>query len=591
MFMATLNTEYLVAVLHEANAAQHGHKGAIYQRACNFLGVSMQTLHNQLTALRCTTRKRRADAGKHGLSLDDAKIISAYLMEGYRKNNKKMIKIAEAVSSLRANGLIIAGTVDEDTGELTPLSAAAVARALRTYNLHPEQLRRPSPHIHMQSKHPNHVWQLDASVCTLYYLPSGDTLIETNQAVHYKNKPDNMAAISQQRVIRYVVTDHCSGVIRWRYYPHSESGENTVKFLVWSILPKANKRHDPFHGVPFILMVDPGATSAGLVKRFCDRLTIDLHVNKPGAPRSKGQVECAQNIVEINFEQGLRFCGRKIHSIDELNNLADVYQVHFNSTAIHTRHGMTRHNCWMHIKPEQLRIIPAGVDLFSIAASNPETRTVAGDLTVQYLGKGRTWKVNNVPFASVGDVLTVCHNPLSGRVMAVITGEDGRETYIELEESLRGEWGFFEDAAVIGNNFTSHKDTALDTHRKDVARIATGASTIDEAEKVRKRKSYEPFGGRIDPFITANTTVLPVVLPRSGVTVAGQYAPTELLHKNATEIMKWMRRHLGDDWVPAMNAELQKRFPDGATEPELEQVLADLRAGRTVGGTARLQAV
>jgi hypothetical protein len=53
----------------------------------------------------------------------------------------------------------------------------------------------------------------------------------------------------------------------------------------------------------------------------------------------------------------------------------------------------------------------------------------------------------------------------------------------------------------------------------------------------------------------------------------------------------WLRGQLGDDYQPTMLADLQKRFPDGATEPELKQVLADLRAGRTAGGKARLHAV
>lgn len=591
MFMASINTEYLVALAHEANAAPHGHKGSIYKRACDFLGVSMQTLHREMAALRTTKRKRRSDAGCHQLPLEEAKIVSAYLMEGYRQNDKKMIKVEAAVESLRANGLILAAAIDTDTGEMTPLSASAVSRALRSYNLHPEQLRRPSPHIHLRSKHPNHVWQVDASVCTLYYLPAGEALIETNKAMHYKNKPENMEAISQQRVIRYVLTDHCSGVIRWRYYPHSESGENTVKFLAWAVKPKAKLTQDPFYGVPFMLMVDPGATSAGLVKRFCDRLTIELHVNKPGAPRSKGQVEKGQDIVETNFEQGLRFCGRKIGSIDELNALADIYQRHFNSTAIHTRHGQTRHSAWMHITEEQLRIVHEDVDLFSLATSNPDTRVVGGDLTVQYLGKGRTWKVNNVPFVSVGDTLTVCHNPLSGMVMAVVTGDEGRETYIELQEATRDDWGFFQDGPVIGESYSSHKDTVLDQNRKEVARIATGAASIDEAEKKRRRKGYEPFDGRIDPFITANTTELPAMLPRAGRDISGQYATTELLKMNSVQAAKWLLGRLGDEYRPELLADVNARFPEGPTEEDLEQVLADLAVGRSASGKARLQAV
>lgn len=114
MFMASLDTAYLVGILHEAATAGHGKKGAIYARACEFLGVSLQTLHRELAAIRLNSRKRRADAGNHQLPLAEAKILSSYLMEGYRQNNKKMVSVQEAVNSLRANGLIVAGTVDQE---------------------------------------------------------------------------------------------------------------------------------------------------------------------------------------------------------------------------------------------------------------------------------------------------------------------------------------------------------------------------------------------------------------------------------------------------------------------------------------------
>lgn len=588
MIMASLDTAYLVGIMHEAAAAGHGKKGAIYARACEFLGVSLQTLHRELAAIRINNRKRRADAGNHQLPLAEAHIISAYLMEGYRQNNKKMVAIGEAVSSLRANGLIMAGYVDTDTGELIELSDSAIARALRSYNLHPEQLRRPAPHVNLRSKHPNHVWQIDASVCTLYYLPTGESLIETNQAVHYKNKPGNLEKISQQRVIRYVGTDHCSGVIRWRYFPHSESGEHTVQFIAWMIKPKAALTLDPFYGVPFIIQVDPGATSAGLVQRFCDRLGIDLHVNKPGAPRSKGQVENGNNLVEVNFEQGLRFCGHKIKSIADLNQHADVYQRYFNATRKHTRTGMTRTEGWLHIKPHELRTVNEAIDLLALATSKPESRKVGGDLTISYKGK---WKVAKLPFVQVGDEVLVCDNPLNGMVMAVIVGDDDRETYVELEQVAINEWGFDADGPVIGDNYASHADTVADTNRKLVTQIATGTTNLDDAKKARSRKGYAPFDGKIDPFKQANETVLPAALPKTGTAMGTAAAEIELKRMNKVQMAKWLQGRLLHDYEPAMLADLSKRFPDGATEPDMEAVLADLRAGRSASGKARLQAV
>ncbi|WP_054772764.1 hypothetical protein [Methylogaea oryzae] len=51
-----------------------------------------------------------------------------------------------------------------------------------------------------------------------------------------------MQAIELFRVIRYVITDHCTNLTRWRYYPHSESGEHTVRFLAWAMRPRRTRK-------------------------------------------------------------------------------------------------------------------------------------------------------------------------------------------------------------------------------------------------------------------------------------------------------------------------------------------------------------
>ena len=54
------------------------------------------------------------------------------------------------------------------------VAAIDVARALRGYGLHPEQLRRLPAAQQQSTPHPNHTWQMDASVCTLFYLDDDD---------------------------------------------------------------------------------------------------------------------------------------------------------------------------------------------------------------------------------------------------------------------------------------------------------------------------------------------------------------------------------------------------------------------------------
>jgi len=127
---------------------------------------------------------------------------------------------------LRANGEIRAEFIDPATGELRPLSDSAISRALKAYALHPEQLLRPSAHTELKSLHPNHVWQIDASLCVLYYLDARNAR-ETGLQVmdadkFYKNKPAALKRVEADRVWSYEVTDHYSGAIFANPAPSSQ---------------------------------------------------------------------------------------------------------------------------------------------------------------------------------------------------------------------------------------------------------------------------------------------------------------------------------------------------------------------------------
>ncbi|MFO6204436.1 integrase, partial [Pseudomonas aeruginosa] len=109
--------------------------------------------------------------------------------------------LEDAVEALRASKMIRADVIDEDTGEIRPLSISAISRALYSFGVHPQQLLQPAPVSELRSRHPNHVWQIDASLCVLYYLkPGADEhgnglrVMEHDQ--FYKNKPKNVARIA-----------------------------------------------------------------------------------------------------------------------------------------------------------------------------------------------------------------------------------------------------------------------------------------------------------------------------------------------------------------------------------------------------------
>ncbi|OQD07296.1 integrase, partial [Burkholderia cenocepacia] len=310
--MSAVLNERIVAVAQAARAAGHGKKGAIYNAACRELGLSFTTLMRKLKEATVTTqRKRRVDAGQSSLTRDEAMLISATLIESTRKNGKRLYTVGDAVEILRSNGMIRAEFLDESTGELRPLSDSAIQRALRMYGVHPDQLLAPAPVTELASLHPNHVWQIDASLCVLYYLkPVADArangLRVMDHAEFYKNKPKNLARIAADRVWSYEISDHASDWIYTEYVMGAESGENLCSTLINAMQERAGA--DLLHGVPRILMLDAGsANTASMTRNLCRSLGIELIVHKVGNARATGQVENARNLIERKFEPGLKF--------------------------------------------------------------------------------------------------------------------------------------------------------------------------------------------------------------------------------------------------------------------------------------------
>jgi len=568
---------------NEWHTTAHGDKRPLLEDACRVLGVSDKTFYRYLKQLRPTVRKRRADAGGTGLTLDEARAISAYLMEGFRLNNKrKAIKLEIAVKTLRAEGKIIAGQIDPETGEIKFLSLSAIHRALRDYNLHPSQLRVSEPSNKLATEHPNQLWQIDGSVCVLYYLPDGSHVIEElDEGKHYKNKPQNLKAIEERRVIRYVLTDHTTNVTRFKYYPHAESAEHSVDFLCWAMAPKANPA-DPFHGRPAKLYVDPGATAGGLVARLCIRLGIELVVHKARNAKATGSVENGQWRVESEFEQGLRFQRQRINSFDTLNALAEVWQLHYNATAKMGRHGMARFEAWMYITAAQLVVTTSAARLKDLASSEPEQRIVSPNLTVSFDGK--IWSVREVPGVMVKGKIPVCWHPYRDCAMAVSQDADGRELHIELADVTgmvdpqQGQWGFQTNANKAGT-FATMPDTVGERNRKELALMASGSSTHEEDKKKRRKvKEYMPFNGEVNPFKTAETAQLPSYIDKRGTvldmpTPRVETLPLTVVH--AAQLLMARLAEAGIDWTAGHMKSLRGRYPEGVPEAALDGLLEE----------------
>jgi len=582
--MNAVLTERLVAVALAARKTGHGGKGAIYETACRDLGLSRATLLRKLKEVSVMAqRKRRSDAGQSALTRDEAMMISAVLMESTRKNGKRLYSVVDAIETLRANGMIRAEYLDTSTGELRPLSESTVHRVLRVYGLHPDQLLAPAPVTELASDHPNHVWQIDASLCVLYYLkPSADNrangLRVMDHAEFYKNKPKNVARIAADRVWSYEITDHTSDWIYTEYVMGAESGENLCSVLINAMQERGGA--DLLHGVPRILMLDAGsANTAAMTRNLCRSLGIELEVHKVGNARATGQVENSRNIIERKFEPGLKF--QPVNSLDELNALAKKWRMHFNATAIHRRHNRTRSQVWMAIRADQLIKAPSIEVCRELAVATPESRKVTPKLRVSF--QGREYDVSTVPGVMVGEKVMVTRNPWrDDAAQVVLVGEDGHEVFHVVNEVQKNEFGFSTDAARIGESYKRHADTPAQTALKEIEQLVTGTDSQAAAEAARKAKAL-PFGGQLDPYKHIDDATLPTYLPRRG-TAHDLVAPkVELPPLSLVEASKQIKPKVeasGGEWTADRYRWLQQRYPDGVPQEQLDTIIAELTGPR-----------
>lgn len=571
--------ERLQIVMRQAEQAGHGNKNAVYQAAAIELGMSLATLHRKLKEVAMPKlRKKRADAGNSHLSLDEARMISAYLMESMRANGKRLSSVEDALEVLRSNKVIEASRVDEKTGEVISLSVSAVIRALRQHGLHPDQQNRASPKSQLASKHPNHVWQIDPSLCVLYYMPhaQGEALQVMSEKEFYKNKPANIRRIENERVWRYVITDHTSGWIFVHYVLGAESGKN----LVDSFIEATQKRHDqdPVHGVPQMVMVDPGSANTGAVfKNLCRALNIHLQVNQPGQPWAKGQVEKGNDIVECNFEHRLKFLSNPPTNLALLNEQAASWMRWFNATKTHTRTGETRYSVWLKITAEQLRIAPPAQVMRELAVSAPVTRVVSPKLEINFSGK--VYSVKDLPHAMVGEKVVVTRNPWRNddSAQVIYTNDEGKEVIQVLEAEKFNEFGFNVDAALIGSEYKAMPDKKNDKERKEIERLLMGSSTNAEAEKSRKAKKT-PFAGSIDPMKPFSDTKLTEYIKKRGTDMEIESPIVELKPLTHAAAAKKLAANPLKFWNGAEHfAWLKQRYPNGVPEDELGNIAQQLQ--------------
>ncbi|ENY6783339.1 transposase family protein [Providencia rettgeri] len=587
--MNPLLNERLVAIAHQAKVAGHGNKESIYQMACEELQMSRSTL---LKALKKATyqppRKQRSDAGGTTLSREEALTISAAWMESRRSNDKRLYSLKNIVNHLRTNDLIVAGRMDDATGEFLPLSVDAISRALRSYRLHYDQLQAPSPSLRLASHHPNHVWQIDASICVLYYLKNPnkrhkgkpDSGLRIMDAAEFnKNKPKNLERIVNDRVWSFEIIDHTTHWIYPEYRFGGESAENFLDVMINAM--QARGGADVLQGIPQILYTDPGsALVSSSLLNMCKALGIRHIAHKAHNARATGAVEKARDIIECDFEAGLRFVS--VNSIEQLNHYARLWRMHYNRTQIHSRYKSSRTDAWLKITAEQLMKAPSPEVCREMALSAPESRTVGSDLHIKY--RTKEWDVRHLPNICVGDEIFVTRNPWhEDEARVVMRDEDGFECYHAIHAVTQSEWGYAETNPVIGECYGSMPTTTTEQHRAQVQQIAYGTHNEDETAAARKAKAI-PFAGRFNPYKEMEDSIHPEYLPKQGQISAAHTVNIERKPLSHLEAAKRLRERFieeGMTWSAFHYQNMSSRYPDGVPDTELGALYQALIASET----------
>lgn len=555
--IALAKLDYLRQTAQKLKEAGHGQKGAVVVSSCQFLSISKAELYRQLETVGYQSeRKTRSDKGTSAISAEVAKEIGGLLMTSKRANDKQLASIKSVNQLLQANGV-----------ELN-VCDTTIARALKRHHFHPEQLNVPSAHIRQRSLYPNHVWQIDASVCVLFYLPKGGVQI-MEEKEFYKNKPDNFDKIKRERVIRYVITDHYSGWLYVEYVGGAEDSKNLIHCFLNAIQQRS--RQEPMHGVPHILMMDKGSANlSGYFLNLLDRLQVKHIEHAAGNPRAKGQVECAQNLVERDFESLFRI-GKlaSIKNIDELNAYAAQWRAAFNQASVHTRTKQTRNQVWLTIKSDQLRIAPPMDICQELVTTVPKSATVKGDLTVTHTVKGfgnQSYDVRHIPNAFVKAQLQIVVNPYRAPDIDILTTDDQGNlvTYTVSPQKLDPISRFPMTAAVINERMDTTPDSIADTNRKAIAKAAYGVET--EAEVSAALKKRQGAYNHLDPMAVINATYIPDFLPRAGEQLVTEQTRRELAPLNHVEAAKQIKgllsaQGLGDVWTAQSYQHLVKAYP------------------------------
>lgn len=599
--------EHLKMIANSIDNARHGTRSQVVAQHAADLAMAPATLYRTLATEIgwASGRKIRADKGKTCVPIESLHFAAGLQRTSRRKNGKLTLHAP------------MTKMVTMSAGMEMGVTAQRMQVLLREHKLNADTLARPAPHVQMRST-PNQCHEVDPSLCLIYYSPNGEQRMVRDDE-NYKNKPDFWAKV-KFKVWRYVLVDHASHWIFVRYFESmGETQDNLFRFLMQAWAKDGERT---FHGVPQMLMMDPGsANTAKAIANLCDALEVKLLINLPGQPRGKGGVEVANNITETHLESLLRF--QPVHSVAELNEAATAWCNAYNANLIPNldsrlmRPGMTqaiaRNDLWLKIKPDALRLCPPLNVCAALMQGATATRKVSGSLMVSYrhpaAARSLRYDLRGIREVGNGDEVTI--RPLvygDQAVMVTYKHRDGQEKHFRIEPVAEvDEFGFRVDAPSIGEGYHSLPAHDAEGVGEALDQAAYGIDadgvirTPEEIAKLKASGKAQPFahlndGQGLKPLDALRGIQQPTYLPKKGVAITPK-APAVSATRSAenevrgfdlnvpstmhvgrgdllpvTTIARRLKDELGE-WSAERMAQLSGRWPDGAFEDEYTAIL------------------
>lgn len=589
--------QQLFALRDALNAARHGEQTAQVEAFADRIGKKACTVWRWLKdhAGYQSGRKKRADAGSTSVPIATLEMMASMKREAVRGNGNKTLPTGVAMNILHKNGV-----------EIT-VSKSRYNAIMREKNLDVDSIMAARTTITTRPKHVNQVYQVDPSLCVIYYMHGKQFIMRDEE--FYKNKPGNYAKVLL-KVWRYVRWEQASSSVDVRYFEAAgENQESLFEFLHYTMSKQPNRLS---FGVPATLEMDKGSanTSHGILN-WMDAMGVEVITHAAGHSWAKGGVEGANWLVETHFESRLKF--EPVESVEQLNASASAWVRDFNANAIpHVEcrvkrasgEPLVRDDLWQLIMrtPEHLIEIPDISVCKYFLHGKQDTRQVR-DYFISFvhpeIKKSRQYDLR--PWAEyLANKMEVKVWPLllkNGALRIEIPRIGSEALLVEVQADSAFD--------AFGNSMTAQEKgeyraspySLTEAADKRLAQVAYGEDATRDSAEVSRAKQQRPFAHLNDgKGLVAHSHLGKEQLPQRLLPAATALNTADIAVARGNKVefpplsLVEFSRSMGDDWCKEFAAVVKQRYPDkripfGDVDALKERLLRGEQAPlRVVGG-------